>query len=177
METKKSLNARRSIRSFTEKPVDESDIKTIAALAQTAPSWKNSQTARLTAVTDAKVLEQVCATLPERNGKIAGSAPLIFAVSSIMGKSGFSKHGAPDSIYGEGYTFFDCGLFVQSLCLAACDLGLGTVIMGIFDPKKIKELLNIPEAEDVIALIPCGYPAEEPKAPPRLPAGEILRLI
>jgi nitroreductase len=177
METKKCISARRSIRSFTDKAVRENDIRSIAALAQNAPSWKNSQTARLYAVTDKKLLEEICAVLPERNGKIAGSAPLIFAVSSVTGKSGFSKEGTADSIYGEGYTFFDCGLFVQTLCLAAYDLGLGTVIMGLFDPEKIGPLLNIPQGENIIALIPCGYPAEEPQAPPRLPTNEILRLI
>ena len=48
------------------------------------------------------------------------------------------------------------------------------MIMGIFDAEKVAELLRIPENETVVALIPIGYPAEEPKAPRRKGVEELL---
>ena len=62
----------------------------------------------------------------------------------------------------------------EAFCLAAYEKGLGTVIMGIFDDDKVAEILNVPAERDVIALIPIGYPAEEPTAPRRKPVEELL---
>ena len=43
-----------------------------------------------------------------------------------------------------------------------------------FDDDKVAEILNVPAERDVIALIPIGYPAEEPTAPRRKPVEELL---
>ena len=56
---------------------------------------------------------------------------------------------------------FDTGLATQNLCLAAHDLGLGTVIVGLFDHKKAEEILGVPESVEVVAMTPLGYPAAE----------------
>ena len=42
------------------------------------------------------------------------------------------------------------------------------------DAEKVAELLNIPENEVVVALVPIGYPDEEPKAPKRKEVAELL---
>ena len=41
---------------------------------------------------------------------------------------------------------FDVGVSCQSFCLAAWELGLGTVIMGVFDEDGISRLIGLPEA-------------------------------
>lgn len=41
--------------------------------------------------------------------------------------------------------------------LKASDLGLGTLVMGIRDEKKIRLLLEIPANETVISVIGLGY--------------------
>ncbi len=69
---------------------------------------------------------------------------------------------------------FDAGIATQTLCLAAHEHGVGTVIMGIFDAEKVAELLQIPENEVVVALVPIGYPDEEPNAPKRKAVDELL---
>ena len=66
------------------------------------------------------------------------------------------------------------GVASEAFCLAAYDKGLGTVIMGIFDEDKIVDLLEIPEDRELVALIPVGYPAEEPVAPKRKPVSDLL---
>ena len=69
---------------------------------------------------------------------------------------------------------FDTGIATQTLCLAAHEYGVGSVIMGIFDAEKVAELLHIPENEVVVALVSIGYPDEEPKAPRRKDVAELL---
>ncbi len=46
-------------------------------------------------------------------------------------------------------------------------LGLGTVIVGLFDHDRAKEILNVPADYELVVLIPMGYPAKTPSAPKR----------
>ena len=38
------------------------------------------------------------------------------------------------------------------------------MVLGIFEEKKLAELLELPEGMGVACLMPLGYPAEDPKA-------------
>ena len=58
-------------------------------------------------------------------------------------------------------------LIEEVISLAAHDLGLGTVIMGVFDRKGLEEYLQLPEGQELMALIALGWPADEPAAPKR----------
>ena len=56
---------------------------------------------------------------------------------------------------------------MQTFSLAAHDMGLGSVILGLFDAKKAGEILKVPENVEVVAMAPLGYPAKDSKTPPR----------
>ena len=62
---------------------------------------------------------------------------------------------------------FDTGIAMQNLCLAAHSLGLGTVVVGLFDHKKVEEILGVPSGTEVVAMTPVGYPAAEGGTPKR----------
>jgi nitroreductase len=62
---------------------------------------------------------------------------------------------------------FDLGIATQSICLVAQDMGLGTVVVGLFDHNQANEALKVPAGYDVVALLPLGYPAKTPPAPKR----------
>lgn len=66
---------------------------------------------------------------------------------------------------------FDVGVASQTLCLAAHEAGLGTVIMGITD------LLHIPEDQELAALIAIGYPDIDPDAPKRKSVDDLLTYL
>jgi nitroreductase len=69
---------------------------------------------------------------------------------------------------------YDAGVASQTFCLAAHEAGLGTVIMGIFDRPEIEQYLELDKDRELVALIPIGYPAEEPAAPRRKPVTDLL---
>ena len=69
---------------------------------------------------------------------------------------------------------FDCGIAAQTFCLAAHDKGLGTVIMGVFDYEKTAALLNIPDSEEITALIAVGYSDTKDVPVPKRKALDIL---
>ena len=46
---------------------------------------------------------------------------------------------------------------MNQFCLQATDLGLGSCIIGWFNEKRIKELLNIPKGKRVPLVLTLGY--------------------
>ena len=67
---------------------------------------------------------------------------------------------------------FDLGIATQTLCLVAHDLGVGTVITGVFDHDKVKGLLGVPDGYEVVSTIPLGYAAKDSTAPKRREVSE-----
>ena len=175
MNAKECIMGRRSIRSFTDAPVSHELISEIVETASSAPSWKHTQIVRYIAVEgDLKGQVAKCTSAYPHNGEIIASAPMVVAVTIIKGRSGYERDGSFSTHRGDGWQMYDAGVASEAFCLAAYEKGLGTVIMGIFDDEKVAELLNVPAERDVIALIPIGYPAEEPTAPRRKPVEELL---
>ena len=89
----------------------------------------------------------------------------MLALCAERERSGFYK-GQAITKFGDWF-MFDLGIATQSLCLSAHKLGLGTVIVGVFDHNRAKEILNVAEKYEVVVLIPLGYPAKDSPAPRR----------
>ena len=96
------------------------------------------------------------------------------AVTFIKGRSGFERDGSFSTKKKDRWQMFDVGAACQTLCLAAHEVGLGTVIMGIFDEDGIEELLGLPADRELGALIAMGYPDIAPEAPKRKSVDELL---
>jgi nitroreductase len=62
---------------------------------------------------------------------------------------------------------YDLGIATQNLCLAAHTLGLGTVIVGLFDHEKAGRIINLPVGYELVTMIPLGHPAKIGSAPKR----------
>lgn len=176
MEARECILSRRSIRRFSDKPVTKETIEELVSLTEYAPTWKNVQANRVIAVTDAALKEKVAneCTSYVGNTKIMCGAPVLLVMTVVDGRSGFERDGSFSTTKGTHWQSFDAGIFTQTLCLAANDMGLGTVIMGIYDEDKVKELVELPEGESVAALIALGYPDESPEAPKRKELEKIL---
>ena len=168
MELKECILTRRSVRKFLDKPVDHGTLEQIIATAAYAPSWKNTQISRYIAIEDRAVLDAICRNfLPEHNANIVSGAPLLIAQTFIKGRSGFERDGSFTTQRKDGWQHYDCGIAAQTFCLAAHNAGLGTVIMGIFPHEELGAFLNVPEDQELMALIAVGYPADQPIAPKR----------
>lgn len=70
-------------------------------------------------------------------------------------------------------------LALQNLLLMAHALGLGA--SGMTGPLvadgELKEILQVPESWGIAALVPVGFPAEEPAPPSRKALGKVVRWI
>ena len=175
MTAKECITGRRSICQYTDQPVSHELLAQIVETASYAPSWKHTQIVRYIAVEGEKKAKlAACTSSFPGNGKIMENAPMVVAVSVIKGRSGFERDGSFTTQRGDAWQMFDAGVASEAFCLAAYEQGLGTVIMGIFDQQEAADLLEIPENQDLIALIPIGYPAEAPVAPKRKPVSDLL---
>lgn len=172
------ITGRRSIRKYTEQPVSHELIEKIVATASFAPSWKNTQIVRYIAVEgEKKAALAKCTSIYPGNGLIMEQAPMVIAVTAITGRCGYERDGSFSTPKGTGWQMYDAGVASEAFCLAACEQGLGTVIMGLFDEADAAEVLQLPEGRELIALIPIGYPAETPNAPKRKPVEELVTFM
>ncbi len=180
MDGRELLLGRRSVRSFEQRPVEAAVLEEIVSDARYAPSWKNTQTVRYTAILDEKTRLRIadsCVMGFALNQQTIRSAPALVMVTSIKGRSGYERDGTFSTGKGEHWQSFDAGAAVQTFCLSAWLHGLGTVILGIFDEDRLKECVRIPENEAVSALVAIGYPGTVPAAPGRKDTAELLRIL
>ena len=181
MEAIEMIYGRRSVRKFTDEPVTKEDIEKIVKVAQMAPSWKNTQTPRFTAVMDPaiknRIGEEFTLGFTPNTETITGAPCLI--VEMTQGKrSGYERDGSFTTAKGTHWESFDAGLAAQTFCLAAYEQGFGTTIMGYFDEDAIKKELGIDDEDiKVSALIAIGHPDEEPVAPKRKDIEKILSFV
>ena len=109
MEVLECIETRRSVRKYTDRAVEKALVEKLVRAAQNAPTWKNSQTTRFTAVLDSEKRWQVRAALPDFNQNSTQNAPVYLIVSAVTHRSGYERDGSATTPLGEGYTFFDCG--------------------------------------------------------------------
>ena len=175
MNTTECIRTRRSIRKFKPDPIDHFLLESIISTASYSPSWKNSQIVRYIAIEDSSILNSIINNYtPDFNSNIIRQAPMLIAVTFIKGRCGFERDGSYSTKKGDRWQMCDVGIACQTFCLAAKEYGLGTVIMGIFDEDGITEFLNIPEDQELAALIAIGYPDVEPEPPKRKSTQELL---
>lgn len=178
MNTIDAITTRRSVRRFLQKPVDKEQIEKIVAAAAFAPSWKNTQTARYIAVTDAESKELIASEmLPAFNAATVRSAPVLIAMVTQSGRCGYERDGSFTTKKEDRWQYFDAGIACQTFCLAAHELGLATVIMGIYDEEKLPKFLGLKDDQVLTAIIALGYADQAPACPKRKSVEELLHTI
>jgi len=178
MEVFEAIRTRRSVRRYSDRPVEEERLRTVLDAVRLAPSWANYQCWRMIVVrektmkqkiSDLSYVESFFATKGYKTNpsmKALAEAPVVIVLCADPAQSGV--------LWGQSYYLVDSGLAAQNLMLAAREQGLGTVFVGVYDEEKLKQLLNIPTEIRIVGLFPLGYPAGEPKeGPARKPLQDI----
>ncbi len=143
------ISARKSIRRYVDKPVEEEKLTKVLETARLAPSWANKQCCRYIVVKDKAKIQELAGGL---NGWLK-QAPVIVVACADPKDSGDRN--------GMNYYLVDVGISMQQLVLVATNLELGTCWIGAFDEAKVKKALGVPENIKVVAMTPLGYPAEK----------------
>jgi len=174
MDLMEAIKGRRSIRKYKPDSVPEKALQMVMEAIRWTPSWANTQCWEVIAVKDPKVKSELSTALPKGNPALSSmtEAPFVLILCGKKGISGYYK-GQPATEKGD-WLMFDTGLAMQNLCLAAYALGLGTVVVGMFDHKKVEEILGVPQNVEVVAMTPLGYPASEGSATRRKEISEFI---
>jgi len=167
MDLLEAIKGRRSARKYKPDPVPEETLQKVMEAVRWSPSWANTQCWEAIVVKDPKIKSELATALPKTNPALSSmlDAPIVIVLCGKKGVSGFKK-GEAATVKGD-WLMFDTGISMQTLCLTAYSLGLGTVVVGMFDHKKAEEILGVPQNVEVVAITPLGYPAAEGTAPKR----------
>lgn len=167
------IEKRRSIRKYKSDPIPEETLYKVLEAARIAPSWSNIQCWRYVVIKDESTKKTLAEVLPSGNPvkKAFTQAPIIIAGCADPERSGYI---GSQRIGDKQWHVLDLGISMQQLVLAATNEGLGTCWVCWFSEKEVKDILDVPDNIDVVALTPLGYPDEEPKAKRRKSLEEIV---
>jgi len=176
MDVFEAMVGRRSVRRFTDAPVEEQDLQRILEAGRVAPSWANTQCWEVVLVRDPEIVARLVATIDKSNPgrKAVAAAPLVLAAAGRRGRSGYYKDKV-QTAFGD-WLMFDVALFLDHITLAAHALGYGTVHVGMFDHAAAAAVLELPDDLQLLELVPIGRPdpAKTPKMPKRRPVAEFV---
>ncbi|HPS87574.1 MAG TPA: nitroreductase family protein [Spirochaetota bacterium] len=196
------IKTRRSIRKFKQVSVPDEMMMEILEAARIAPSGSNLQPARFIVVKSEEGKEKLkqCTPLPfvhnapatiicladtaAFSGRDARMSELREAgafIDTPLDGAGFTEamksRAVMSAADAAAYLKFNAAIAIDHMTLRAVDMGLGSCWIGMFDHKKVREAFDIDSRYLVAALIPIGFPDQNPDQRPRLPMDEILLKI
>lgn len=144
---------RKSVRSFTDRPVTKAQLDTLVRAAMAAPTGKDMRPWKFVVISDKQAMKALAENLPY--AKMLPEAQAAVVVCGDM--SVVDKEGKPSTNWT-----FDCSAATENLLLQAEAMGLGAVWTGAYPyderVKAVKEALHLPEHIIPLNVIPIGYP-------------------
>jgi nitroreductase len=178
MDFNEVVSSRESIRSFEERKVEDSVLSKIVEHASKAPSPANLQPWQFLVVKNKDLIEKVANTT--YSGLVKDSPPQLwiktapaliivyFTPRYLVARIGED---------GRDQGLLCTGAAVENLLLSAVNFGLGACWVGNFKKEELKGLINLSRDEEVVAIIPIGYPKELHNSPPKLPLEEVMTVM
>jgi len=139
------IRARIETREFKPDAVPEAVLQKILEAGRWSPSQRNRQPWHFIIVQERETLRQLAALAP--SGAYLGDAPLAIVVVTE----------------GARLPLVDGTRAISSMQLAAWEEGLGSCWIGGIEHERVKRLLGIPEACELVTVLPFGYPTEAAK--------------
>ena len=175
----KMFKARRSIRSFDERPVDENVLAVILEAGTYAPSGGNSQSTHRIVITDPDVLDRLRNLVQQEFAKMEIKEDTYKSLKNSISQSKqgsyvYDYH-APVLVvvankkgYGNGMA--DSAMMIENMLLQATDLGIGSCYINQLhwlddNPVIHRELmeLGLQEDETITGGVAFGYVTQWPK--------------
>ena len=149
MEFKDVIQNRYSCKKYSDIPVEPEKLTAVLEAGRLAPTAKNLQEQHIYVLQTPEALAKADAVTPCRYG-----APVMLCVA-FDSKNVFTYPGGKRDSGAE-----DAAIIATHMILAAADEGLDSCWINFFDPDKAKEILGLPENEEVLMFMDLGYAAE-----------------
>ncbi|QOX65686.1 oxidoreductase [Anoxybacterium hadale] len=202
MEFNEVIKLRRSIRKFKAEPIPDEYVNEILKAGRLAPSVSNIQSTRYLVIKNPEVKEKLneytvpfvksapvvivcCAYKKAWNEqekrflelKEIGAFKDFYEETKqqmeILEKEGKVERMANPEIFSY-YLWQHAAIAIDHMMLKAVDLGLGSCWVGFVDREKVRELVNLDNDYDIIALLPIGYPSYNPAPRSRFSVDQLL---
>lgn len=195
------IDARRSIRAFTDEPVTHDALDALVEAACLAPAPHHSRPWRWVVVDTAAGKHALADGMGARwRADLEGDGVESARIDELVDASHAKIDGAPAVVLGcltwdgldrypdedrqraeWGMALLSLGAAVENLMLAATDAGLAScwVAAPIFCPEAARDALALPAEWLPHAMVLVGHPAPdyEPRVRPPVPLDELMRRI
>ncbi len=174
------LKSHRSIRKFTEQPIEPALFEELVRAGQGAATSSFLQGATIIRVGDRGKREEIA--------RLAGNQPYVASAAEFMVFcADLKRAGNWCREYGKSFegdytehfiiATVDAALMAQSMVCAAESEGLGICYIGGIrnNPGPVSELLELPRGVYPVFGLCLGYPAQDPEIKPRLPISVVLK--
>lgn len=139
-----------SIRKYLTDEIPQTQLTLLLRAAMAAPSAGNQQPWEFYVVKDRSLIHRLSEATPYTRS--AAQAPVVIVPCMRTGS------------LSDAHRLLDLSAATENLLLEADSLGLGACWMGIAPNPKwmehVRHILDLPQALEAFALIPCGIPAE-----------------
>lgn len=155
------------MRAFTTRELDSGKVEQVLAAANAAPSAGNLQAYEIFRFTAREDRAALARAAFEQYFVLQAPVVLVFCANPARSAHKYRERGE------RLYSVQDATIACTFAMLAAVDLGLGSVWVGSFDDDAVRRAVG---REDLVpvAILPIGYPAEEPPPTPRRPLVDIV---
>jgi nitroreductase len=174
-----TANAHRSIRSFTEQPIEDALLHDLLLAGLRSSSSGNMQTWSVVITRDPARKEQLYHFHGEQGMILEAPLVLTFCADVFRMREWIRVNDSKqsfDDFLGFVTGAVDAVIAAQTICLAAESVGLGICYMGTtwWAADKLIDFLELPAGVFPVTSIVIGYPAEDPHLRDRLPLDLIV---
>jgi len=168
MDVFKAIQDRREITKFESKPIPEAILEKVVDAGLFAPSGNNLPSKNMIVVEDRDMLNKLAETTPYMKWLKEAQAGIV-----VTGKPDVSKYWLQDASFACAFIW-----------LEAVEVGLGSAFGAVYhsedveESKKregyVRELINLPKEQRVVAVLGLGYPAMAPRPKEHVPREEVI---
>jgi len=168
MDLVEAIRARRSIRAYQERTIEEDLLTTILSCANAAPSAGNLQPFEIVVVRDKK--RRLALSQAALGQSFLAQAPvvLVFLEDPARSAARYGDRGA------DLYCTQDAAIACAYAQLAATHLGLGTCWVGAFRTDEVRRTVGAPSSLHPTAMLCVGHAAEQPPPTGRRPLDDLV---
>jgi nitroreductase len=151
------LEKRRSIRKFKDENVEDEKLIQVLNAANSAPSAGNLQAYEIFLIREKDKKRLVAKASYGQDFIEEADVVLVFCAKPSVSSKYYGERGE------KLYCLQDATIAASYAQLAATALGLGSVWIGAFDDDEVLKIIGNPKGLVPVAILPIGYPNENPK--------------
>ncbi len=146
---------RYSVRKFDSRPIEPEKLRKILEAGRLTPTARNFQPQRILVVQGADL------------EKMQGCSPCLYGQPTVLVVC-YDRNESWKSRSGREIGDVDGALVLSQMMYQAQELGIGSLIVGMYKEPLLRERFHIPAHYEIVSLLMLGYPAEDCEPHPQL---------